>query len=419
MRVLVLNSGSSSLKVRVLDIVEGKSDRDQPTRQVLLSGAVQGIGGEATLAIDRNGRSLANIHKCIPNHHLAIHWLFEQLEQKTEDHEKNVSLSSIDAVGHRVVHGGEQFVQPVVINERVADEIDRLSDLAPLHNPACLEGIRGARDMLGSNVPMVAVFDTAFHQTLPIAAKTYAIPHDLATKHRIRRYGFHGIAHASLLAGYAEFTGTPIEKTRLITLQLGNGCSVTAIAYGKSIETSMGFTPLEGLVMGTRSGDLDPSVVSFLSQREKIDVGEVERWLNEESGLLGLSGRTNDMRDLIHAATQEHDERSQLAIEVFCYRARQYIGAYLAVLEGAEAIVFGGGIGEGSPETRARICEGMEWCGLRLDHDRNGAAVGLRPGSASQISQDGASLKAYVVATDEESWIAKETVRCLKATKRV
>ena len=419
MRVFVLNSGSSSLKFRVLDLIDGTSDQDQPARQQLISGAVKGIGGTATLALDRNGTPSAELTKFIPNHHLAIHWLFEHLENGTDDDQKRVSLSSIEAVGHRVVHGGEKFSQPLVINDTVADEIATLGELAPLHNPACLEGIRGARDVFGLNVPMVAVFDTAFHQTLPIKAKTYAIPYDLATRHRIRRYGFHGIAHASLLAGYAAFTRIPIEKTRLITLQLGNGCSVTAIANGMSVETSMGFTPLEGLVMGTRSGDLDPSLVSFLSQREKVDAGEVERWLNEESGLLGLSGRTNDMRDLIHAATQQHDHRSQLAIDVFCYRARQYIGAYLAVLGGADAIVFGGGIGEGSPEIRARICEGMEWCGLRLDPDRNGAAVGLLPGAASQISQDGRPLNAYVVATDEETWIARETVRCLQATNRV
>ena len=414
MRVLILNSGSSSIKFRLLDIVEGESDRDQHTRKILISGAVKGIGGQATLALDRNGRSSGEINKFIPNHHLAIHWLFEQLEKRTDDKEKHVSLSSVEAVGHRVVHGGEKFSQPLVITDAVAEEIDALSELAPLHNPACLEGIRGARDVFGSKVPMVAVFDTAFHQTLSLQAKTYAIPHDLATRHGIRRYGFHGIAHASLLAGYATFTGQSLESTRLISLQLGNGCSATAIANGKSIETSMGFTPLEGLVMGTRSGDLDPSVASFLSQKEQVDTFEVERWLNEQSGLLGVSGRTNDMRELIHAATHEHDERAHLAIELFCYRIRKYIGAYLAVLGGAGALVFGGGIGEASPDIRARICDGMGWCGLRMDHDRNRAAVGLLPGAASRISQDGASLNAYVVATDEETWIAQETARCLK-----
>ena len=414
MRVLILNSGSSSIKFRLLDHVAGESDRDLQTRQALISGAVKGIGGKATLQFERNGNTSATITKLVPDHHLAIRWLFEQLEENGSKNERGVSLSSVEAVGHRVVHGGERFSDPSIIDDQAVAEIDALSDLAPLHNPACLEGIRAARNVFGLNVPMVAVFDTAFHQTLPTTAKTYAIPHDLAARHRIRRYGFHGIAHASLLAGYAAFTEKPLEETRLITLQLGNGCSITAIANGKSIETSMGFTPLEGLVMGTRSGDVDPSVVSFLSQWEKVDASEVERWLNEESGLLGVSGRTNDMRELLHAATQEHDECAQLAIELFCYRAQKYIGAYLAVLSGADAIVFGGGIGEASPDIRARICDGMEWCGLRLDRDRNHAAVGLLPGTASRISQDRASLNAYVVAADEETWIARETVRCLK-----
>jgi len=262
---------------------------------------------------------------------------------------------------------------------------------------------------------MVAVFDTAFHQTMPAVAKTYALPYELASRHRIHRYGFHGIAHTSLAEGYAAFTGKSLSDTRIITLQLGNGCSVTAIAGGKSVETSMGFTPLEGLVMGTRSGDLDPSVVTFLAQKEKVDVSEVERWLNEESGLLGLSGRTNDMRELLQAATEEDNERAKLAIDVFCYRARKYIGAYLAVLGGAEAIIFGGGIGEASPDIRAMICEGMEWCGLRLNSARNKAAIGLQPGQVTQISEDGSPLKVYVVPADEETWIARETVKCLQS----
>jgi acetate kinase len=284
--------------------------------------------------------------------------------------------------------------------------------LAPLHNPASLAGIQGARGLLGSTVPMVAVFDTAFHRSMPPVARMYALPHALAARYRIRRYGFHGIAHASLVAGYAAFTGSTLEKDRLITLQLGNGCSITAIAGGKSVETSMGFTPLEGLVMGTRSGDLDPSIVSYLAHEEKVHAVEVERWLNEESGLLGVSGRSNDMRELLQAVA--HDERASLAIELFCYRARKYIGAYLAVLGGADAIVFGGGIGENSPEIRSRICADMEWCGVRLDPDRNRAAVGLAPGSAARISHDGTAVGVYVVADDEESWIARETVRCVR-----
>jgi acetate kinase len=261
---------------------------------------------------------------------------------------------------------------------------------------------------------MVAVFDTAFHRNMPEVARQYALPAELADRHRIRRYGFHGIAHASLANGYAACTGHPLEQARLITLQLGNGCSVAAIAQGRSVDTSMGFTPLEGLVMGTRSGDVDASIVSYLAAREKVEAAEVERWLNECSGLLGLSGRSNDMQELLRAAEQEQDQRAEFAVNLFCYRARKYLGAYLAVLGGADAVVFGGGIGEHAPAIRDRICRNMEWCGLRLDRDRNHAAVGLAPGGAAQISVDGSPLAAYVVAADEETWIAKETVRCVK-----
>jgi acetate kinase len=261
---------------------------------------------------------------------------------------------------------------------------------------------------------MVAVFDTAFHRTMPEVARQYALPVELALRHRIRRYGFHGIAHASLADGYAAGTGTPLEKVRLITLQLGNGCSVAAIAQGRSVETSMGFTPLEGLVMGTRSGDVDASIVSYLAEREKVAAAEVERWLNERSGLLGLSGRSNDMRELLRVAEQEQDKQAQCAIDLFCYRVRKYLGSYLAVLGGADAIVFGGGIGENAPEIREQICQNMKWCGLELNRDLNREAVGLAPGRAAKITVVGSRLAAYVVATDEETWIARETVQCVR-----
>jgi len=413
MRVLVLNSGSSSVKFRIVDIAEGQAGQTIPSTKTLVRGAVKGIGGTATLELEIMGSAPTKTSKPLKEHDVAIRWLFEELEGIKGPNGNLGPLSEVEAIGHRVVHGGERFSDSLVVDDTVVREIDALSDIAPLHNPACLEGIRCAKTVFGSSIPMVAVFDTAFHQSMPPKARAYALPHYLADRHRIRRYGFHGIAHASLAEGYSSFTGKPLEGARLITLQLGNGCSATAVADGKSVETSMGFTPLEGLVMGTRSGDLDPSVVSFLCEKEKVDAGQVERWLNENSGLLGLSGRTNDMRELLYAATQEGEERAQLAIELFCYRVRKYIGAYLAVLGGADAIVFGGGIGEASPDIRARICEGMEWCGLQLDTDRNGAAVGLLPGTSSRISQDGASLNAYVVAADEETWIAQETVRCL------
>ena len=409
MRILVINCGSSSLKFRLVNVDPVKID----VGQILVNGAIKGIGGAGSLEIQKGTEAGTATHEQFPDHGHAIQRALEALENVVNEGSRSSGPPKVDAVGHRIVHGGERFSAPVLINEVIEKEIDGLSELAPLHNPACLEGIRGARKVLGEKVPMVAVFDTAFHQTMPPVAKTYALPHKLTSRYPIHRYGFHGIAHASLSAGYAAFLGRSLEGTRLITLQLGNGCSVTAIANGKSVETSMGFTPLEGLVMGTRSGDVDPSVMSFLSQREKVGPGEVERWLNEDSGLLGLSGRTNDMRELLNAATKEHDQRAQLAIELFCYRVRKYIGAYLAVLGGADAIVFGGGIGEASPDIRARVCEKMEWCGLRLDPKRNGACVGLSPGNSSEISQEGAPMKALVVAADEETWIARETVKCL------
>ena len=372
---------------------------------VLSQGAVKGIGGVATIEVTGRDGQRSTSTLGITDHTGALHKLFDRLTH---------SVETIEAVGHRVVHGGDQYVAPTMITEEVEIGIDRWSELAPLHNPPCLAGIRGAKAVLGPTTPMVAVFDTAFHQTMPGIARQYALPAELADRHRIRRYGFHGIAHASLAHGYEAFTGHRLEQARLITLQLGNGCSVTAIERGRSVETSMGFTPLEGLVMGTRSGDVDASVVSYLSEREKVSPAEVERWLNEGSGLLGVSGRSNDMRELLRAAEQEQDKRAEFAIDLFCYRVRKYLGAYLAVLEGADAILFGGGIGENAPEIRRRICEKMEWCGLKLDPGRNRAAVGLAPGRAANISADGSHPAAYVVAADEESWIARETVRCLK-----
>jgi len=407
MHVLVVNSGSSSIKFRLVEVVEEPMGA-LASRPALIQGAVKGIGGVATFEVTGQDGQRSTAALEIGDHAQALRVLFDRLAG---------SLGKIEAVGHRVVHGGDRYVEPTLITEQVEAGIDALSELAPLHNPACLAGIRGARARLGPSRPMVAVFDTAFHQTMPEVAKRYALPMELADRHRIRRYGFHGIAHASLANGYAVCTGNSPEQTRLITLQLGNGCSITAVAQGRSVETSMGFTPLEGLVMGTRSGDVDASIISYLSEREKVDAAEVEQWLNERSGLLGLSGRSNDMRELLRLAEQEQDKRAEFAIDLFCYRVRKYLGAYLAVLGGADAIVFGGGIGENAPEIRERICRNMEWCGLRLHRDRNRAAVGLAPGCAAQVSADQSQPAVYVVAADEEGWIAKETVRCVQGIR--
>jgi acetate kinase len=405
MRVLVINSGSSSIKFRLVHVVEEPGGL-LTTQPALLQGAVKGIGSVASFEVTGQDGHRSTTTLEIRDHAHALRVLLDRLAG---------SLGKIEAVGHRVVHGGDQYVESTLIAEQVEAGIDALAELAPLHNPSCLAGIRGARAAFGTTLPMVAVFDTAFHQTMPAVARQYALPFELAERHRIRRYGFHGIAHASLANGYAAHTGNPLDQVRLITLQLGNGCSVAAIAQGRSVETSMGFTPLEGLVMGTRSGDVDASIVNFLSQREKVEPAEVERWLNERSGLLGLSGRSNDMRELLRVAEQEQDKRAEFAIDLFCYRVRKYLGAYLAVLDGADAVVFGGGIGENALEIRERICRNMKWCGLELNRDLNRAAVGLAPGHAAKISTDGSRLAAYVVAADEESWIARETVRCVRA----
>lgn len=405
MLVLVINSGSSSLKFRLIEVAEETSG-GFTTRPALLQGVVKGIGGAASFEV--SGEHSGHVSKTfeVRDHAQALHVLLDYLSG---------SPVRIEAVGHRVVHGGDRYVEPTLITDQVVAGIDSLSELAPLHNRFCLAGIREARAVFGPSLPMVAVFDTAFHHTIPEVAKHYALPADLADRYRIRRYGFHGIAHASLANGYAMCAGKPLEEVRLITLQLGNGCSVAAIAQGRSVETSMGFTPLEGLVMGTRSGDVDASIVSYLSRKEKVEAAEVERWLNERSGLLGLSGRSNDMRELLHLAGDEQNKRAEFAIDVFCYRVRKYLGTYLAVLGGADAIVFGGGIGENAPEIRDRVCRNMKWCGLTLDPDRNRVTVGLTSGNAAKISVDESRLAAYVVAVDEETLIARETVRCVRA----
>ena len=407
MRILVLNSGSSSVKFAVLELSGSES-------RALVSGEVTGIGGASKLELKEGDRVVSLPERPMSDHAQAVHWVLESLEvQKLNGDERNV-LASVKAVGHRIVHGGDRFQGPVRIDDGVLKQIEVLSPLAPLHNPACVAGIKTARKALGNEMTMVAVFDTAFHHGMPLYASTYAIPRELAARHAIRRYGFHGIAHAALARNYAKTVGMPLDRLRLITLQLGNGASATAIRNGHSVDTSMGFTPLEGLVMGTRSGDLDPAVVSYLVDKEGVKADEVERWLNERSGLLGVSGCSHDMRELLNAV-EDHDSAAELAVDLFCYRARKYLGAYLAVLGGADAVIFGGGIGENSPEIRARICAGMAWCGLTLDEKRNAVAIGLR--EATRIHSDAATIQTYVIPADEERAIAEETARYLETNR--
>jgi len=301
------------------------------------------------------------------------------------------------------------FAQSALIDDKVLKGIEDCIDLAPLHNPNNIKGITAAREIFGKDLPQVAVFDTSFHHSIPEQAYLYAIPYHLYRRHRIRRYGFHGTSHRYVAFRYRFLRGHTREQTNIITLHLGNGCSAAAIKAGNSVDTSMGMTPLEGLVMGTRSGDLDPAIVGFIARKEGMSASEVDTLLNTQSGLLGVSGLTNDMREL-QAEIKEHDDRRvRLAIEIFCYRARKYIGAYLAAMGGADAIVFTGGIGENSPDVRARICAGMEWAGLHIDSAKNDVTIGRE----GLISTQDSKLLAYAIPTDEELLIARDTVRVI------
>jgi acetate kinase len=376
MNVLALNCGSSTVKFRLVAVEPG--------------------------APPAAGRALAERTDAVRDgdHASAVRHALELAR----------STASIDAVGHRIVHGGPSFTAPALIDDAVIDAIEALETLAPLHNRPSLAGIRACRATLGADVPMVAVFDTAFHAALPERAARYAIPWELAERHGIRRFGFHGISYAWASARAATLLGRAPDDLRLVALHLGSGCSAAAIRGGASVDTSMGLTPLEGLVMGTRSGDVDPAVLGVLARGEHVPLDEVERWLNEGSGLLGLAGGSADVRDLV--AREASDPRARLALDVFCHRARKYLGAYLAVLEGADAVVFTGGVGEHQPEIRWRIAAGFGWCGLTLDPYRNAA----HNATEGVISADDSAIRALVVAADEERMIAAETAACVART---
>jgi acetate kinase len=403
MNILVLNCGSSTLKFQLIGtaVQSGPGNADRK----LARGLVDRIGGESTCSFTAGGAKPHETTGVIPNHEEAVGRVIDWLGATPE-------LPDFEAVGHRVVHGGDAFASTVLIDDHVIEVLESLSELAPLHNPGSLSGIHAVRKILGPSLPMAAVFDTSFHRTIPDRAAFYAIPYELSLKHRVRRYGFHGLAHQYSVLRYAELTGTPENQTTIITLHLGNGCSACAVYAGESVDTSMGFTPLEGLVMGTRSGDVDPALVEYLARKEGVAASEVENWLNTRSGLLGVSGLSHDMRELI--AHCDKNPRARLALDVFCYRARKYLGAYLAGLGGAQAVIFSGGIGENSPLVREKICARMEWCGLKLDAGKNAAAIN-REGS---ISTDGSALPAFVVHTDEEMIIARETARLIERNQK-
>lgn len=406
--VLVLNCGSATLKFQLISTDADAIHSNQDRR--LARGLIERIGGEAILSFDGPGGSPLRTSVPIRDIRAAIDYVVRWIVSSESGIEGVDSVANIHAAGHRVVHGGERFRQSALLTEEVVGGIEDMIDLAPLHNPSNVAGIRAVRAILGSALPQVAVFDTAFHQTLPEHAYLYAIPYQLYRRHKIRRYGFHGTSHRYVAHRYRQMLGLDREHTNIITLHLGNGCSACAIRGGESVDISMGLTPLEGLAMGTRSGDLDPAVLSLLASKEGLGLDGVENLLNKQSGLLGLSGLTNDMRELLAEVRENQDRRASLAVKVFCYRVRKYIGAYLAAMGGADAIVFTGGIGENSAEIRARICEGLEWMGLQLDLTRNGS---LARGAEGPIHQEGSRLGAYVVPTDEELLIARDTYRCV------
>jgi acetate kinase len=409
MNILVLNCGSSSIRFQLIETdveqIAGNTDRR------LARGHLERIGGEAVVTLHATGREPERITAQLRDVRAAVEFIIRWACSEASGIGEVQSVADIHAVGHRVVHGGERFTHSVLITDDVLRGIKDCIDLAPLHNPANIKGIVAASDVLGAGLPQVAVFDTAFHQSLPERAFLYALPYQFYRRHRIRRYGFHGTSHRYVAYRYRQLLGITREGTNVITLHLGNGCSAAAIRGGDSIDTSMGLTPLEGLVMGTRSGDIDPAIVDFVSAKEGLSPQEVETLLNKQSGLIGISGLTNDMRDLLAEARENNDRRARLAIEIFCYRAKKYVGAYLAAMGGADAIVFTGGIGENSPEVRALICDGLEWLGLELDEERN---LSHTLGREGLISREGSRLSAYVIPTDEELLIARDTVRSVR-----
>lgn len=407
MNVLVLNSGSSSLKFQLIatDLERIREGTDQR----LLRGEVERIGGEAIVTLQRGTDAKQKFTAPLRDISAALEFVIRWIASDRSGIAAVQSSGDIHAVGHRVVHGGELFSQSVIITDEVIKGIESCIDLAPLHNPKNLKGIYAARELFGQKTPQVAVFDTAFHHSLPEHAYVYAIPYHFYRRHRIRRYGFHGTSHRYVAYRYRALRKLSREQTNVITLHLGNGCSAAAIRSGSPVDTSMGLTPLEGLVMGTRSGDIDPAIVNLIAAKEGMSPHEVETLLNTQSGLLGISGLTNDMRILQQELREHDDRRARLAVNVFCYRAKKYIGAYLAAMGGADAVVFTGGIGENSPEVRAEICSGLEWVGLILDKDKNKAAVGIE----SVISAPDSRLAAYAIPTDEELLIARDTVRSI------
>jgi len=396
MKALVINAGSSSVKYQLYQM---------PEASVLAKGLVERIGDEGSrLSQTAAGQTYA-IEKTVADHEQAMDLILATLVDPECGVLKNVS--EIASVGHRVVHGGEEFSDSMLIDDSVIASIEKYADLAPLHNPPNLTGIRASQRGL-PRAKQVACFDTAFHTTIPEVAYLYALPYELYEKYRVRRYGFHGISHRYVAGRAADLMVKDKDSANIITCHLGNGCSITAVKGGKSVDTSMGMTPLEGVVMGTRSGDMDPAILFYLADKG-YSFDELNTLCNKKSGLLGISGQSNDMRNLREIAAAG-DARAQLAIDIFAYRIKKYIGAYTAVLGTVDAIVFTGGIGENNPDLRAQICAEQVQIGIEIDPDKNAAAFG----GESQISTHGSRVKVFVIATDEEVAIAKDTYELAK-----
>lgn len=397
MNVLVINCGSSSLKYQLINMTD---------ESVLAKGLAERIGIEGSVVKhETTGKEKVTITEPMASHKEAINIVLNALTNPEFGAVK--SLTEIDAIGHRVVHGGEKFAGSVVITDEVVKTMEECTDLAPLHNPPNIIGINACHELL-PGVPMVGVFDTAFHQTMPEEAFIYPLPYELYKELGIRRYGFHGTSHKYVSERVAEILNKDVKDLKIITCHLGNGASVTAIKDGKSIDTSMGLTPLEGLVMGTRCGDIDPAIVTFLMDKKNLSTAEVNNLMNKQSGVLGISGVSSDFRD-IEGAAKEGNERAQLALDKFHYTVRKYIGSYAAAMGGVDVVVFTAGLGENSASSREAICENLEFLGITVDPAKNNVR-----GKEVEISKDGAAVKVFVIPTNEELAIARETKALVK-----
>ena len=392
MNVLVINCGSSSLKYQLIN-----SD----TEDVLAKGLCERIGIDGRLTYQKAGGEKEVTEAAMPTHKEAIQLVLNALTNEKTGAVK--SLAEVNAVGHRVVHGGEKFASSVVINDEVLKAIEECNDLAPLHNPANLIGINACRDLM-PGVPMVAVFDTAFHQTMPEKAYLYGLPYEYYEKYAVRRYGFHGTSHSFVSKHAAEFLGLDLNNSKIIVAHLGNGASISAVLNGKCVDTSMGLTPLEGLVMGTRSGDIDPAIMEFIAKKENLDIAGVMNVLNKKSGVQGISKVSSDFRDL-ESGMNEGNKLCAAALEVFCYRVAKYIGSYVAAMNGVDAIAFTAGIGENAPLVREKVLAYLGYLGISVDEEANG-----KRGDDCVISTADSKVKVAVIPTNEELAICRETV---------